>query len=187
MKSEWYDFTENENRKKIESEFSKDLTVIANTPGPTGHLIIGINEKTGDLKNSPFSDSGLRDISDLHKIIVKCVDRQFDFEYSEINYEEDSQPVIIGIFIIPPSIDDLKNRLKKRRTESEKQISIRVNNAIKELKQYNQYDYIVVNDSVNNSCKYFESILRAELCKRKRSSTKITKILEGGVSDNSFR
>jgi hypothetical protein len=105
LKSEWYNFLDRDNKKQVESEFLKDLTAIANTAGPTGYLIIGINEKSGELKNSPFSECGLQDVSAMQKLVVKSVNKPIDFEYLELNISEDSKSFIIGVFIIPPSLE----------------------------------------------------------------------------------
>jgi hypothetical protein len=105
LKSEWYNFLDSENKKQTESEFLKDLIAIANTAGPTGYLIIGINEKSGELKNSPFSECGVQDISYLQKLVVKSVDRPVDFEYMELNIADETKSFFIGVFIIPPSLD----------------------------------------------------------------------------------
>lgn len=104
LKSCWYNFSYKENRKKIESEFLKDLAAIANTPGPTGYLIVGINEKNGEIINSPFNKCGLNDISELYKLVVKSVDKPVDFELKEIPYQFEENKYIISILIIPPSL-----------------------------------------------------------------------------------
>nr|MDE5553487.1 guanylate kinase [Malacoplasma sp.] len=51
----------------------------------------------------------------------------------------------ISIFIIPPSIKELKKRLQKRNTENRKKIRVRIKRAKKEMKLMNEYDYIVLN------------------------------------------
>ena len=51
-----------------------------------------------------------------------------------------------AIFIIPPSIDELEARLRKRGTETEEVIKMRVENARKEVLRKNDYDYCIVND-----------------------------------------
>ena len=105
LKSEWYNFLDRDNKKQNESEFLKDLAAIANTPGPTGYLIIGINEKNGELKDSPLSKCGVQDISLLQKLVVKSIDRPIDFEYVELPIKDNSNKFIVGVFIIPPSLD----------------------------------------------------------------------------------
>lgn len=74
----------------------------------------------------------------------------------------------VFVFIVPPSIDELRNRLKKRGTDSDYQISIRLNNAINELRDYSIYDYVIVNKDFNEAVEDFKAIIRAELCKGKR-------------------
>jgi len=54
-------------------------------------------------------------------------------------------PQAITIFVIPPSMEDLKMRLKKRRTESSDELSLRMKTAEEEMKQLPQFDYTVVN------------------------------------------
>ena len=55
----------------------------------------------------------------------------------------------ISIFIQPPSIDHLKERLKKRNTESDKSLNIRMEKSIKEMKYIKKFDEIIVNDNLN--------------------------------------
>ncbi len=74
----------------------------------------------------------------------------------------------VSIFIIPPSFDVLKARLMNRRTESEEQIRFRLENAVKELKEYKKYDYIIINDSLDETCLEFKAIIRAEMCRRNK-------------------
>lgn len=68
----------------------------------------------------------------------------------------------IYIFIIAPSIKDLRDRLYNRRTESEEKINIRLMNAKKEVAYYKDYDYIIVNRDIVSSYKELESIYIAE-------------------------
>lgn len=89
----------------------------------------------------------------------------------------------IFIFIIPPSIDELRKRLNERGSDSKEQIEIRIRNAIGELKEYRVYDYIVINESIEKTVEDFESILRVEDYRSARNSLRIQKILEG-YSDN---
>lgn len=71
------------------------------------------------------------------------------------------------IFILPPSVDELRRRLEGRKTESADVIQKRMDTAKKELPYAEKYDYAVVNDVVENAVFYIESILNAERCKNK--------------------
>jgi guanylate kinase len=78
----------------------------------------------------------------------------------------------VFIFIVPPSLDILKKRLINRGTDTEDVINIRIQNAKKELKKLNNYDYVIINNKLEESLLDFKSIIRAELCKTKAASIK---------------
>ena len=56
-------------------------------------------------------------------------------------------PDSIGVFIMPPDIDELYNRLKNRNTEDEETIRVRLETAEQEIKENDIYDYIIVNEN----------------------------------------
>ncbi len=64
------------------------------------------------------------------------------------------------IFLAPPSIEHLKERLKKRNTEDEASFNKRIESAKDELKARSKYDYIVVNDSVSKAAAEVKEILK---------------------------
>ncbi len=84
----------------------------------------------------------------------------------------------IFIFIAPPTIDALYNRLKSRGTESEELIQSRIEKAKRELGLAYKYDYIVVNDTVDNAADRIMAIIRAEHAKTERSIHKYKEMLE---------
>ena len=88
----------------------------------------------------------------------------------------------VFIFIAPPSIDALYKRLKKRGTDSEEMIKERIEKAQKEIKLAYKYDYIVVNDSVENAADRIMAIIRAEHAKTERTIHKYRRMLEGKES-----
>ena len=69
------------------------------------------------------------------------------------------------IFILPPSFEELKRRLTDRQTESAEVIKKRLDTAKSELPYAEKYDYVVVNDSVENAIHNIDSIINAERCK----------------------
>jgi guanylate kinase len=86
----------------------------------------------------------------------------------DVQGAEKLKKILIGaafIFIIPPSMEILSRRLRNRGTDTEEQINIRIQNALKELKKANNYDYIIINNKIEESILDFKAILRAELCK----------------------
>jgi guanylate kinase len=72
------------------------------------------------------------------------------------------------IFILPPSLEVLKGRLQSRGGDAEEAIAARLQNAQKELDQMACYDYIVVNEEIEEATREVASIIIAERCKAAR-------------------
>lgn len=85
----------------------------------------------------------------------------------------------ILVFIIPPSIDELKKRLIDRNTETPQKIMDRLDRAKDEVKLIYNYDYIVVNDDVEMAIKKIEKIVEAESLRSARNKLMIKKIIGG--------
>jgi len=84
-------------------------------------------------------------------------------------------PEAVLIFIVPPSPDDLKKRLEVRGTESPERVRMRLDAAPGEVKRALRYDYIVVNDRLDDAVAGIIAILDAERLK----SGRMKPILEG--------
>lgn len=102
----------------------------------------------------------------------------FDVDIQGTKILKKSLPNAVYIFIVPPSREELEKRLRNRRTDSEEQIQIRLKNALKEFRAYRLYDYLVVNDNVDNAIKNIQAIVTSELCRKKRQLTIMQSILE---------
>lgn len=74
----------------------------------------------------------------------------------------------VFIFLIPPTMDELKSRLVKRDTETEDEIETRYRNAFRELDFVGEYDYFVINDVIDNAVRDIETIIAAEKLRVKR-------------------
>ncbi|EII6321336.1 guanylate kinase [Staphylococcus pseudintermedius] len=86
-------------------------------------------------------------------------------------------PDALFIFLAPPSLDHLTERLIGRGTESKEKIESRVKEAKKEVEMMNFYDYVVVNDEVDLAKDRIQSIVEAEHLKRERIEAKYRKML----------
>ena len=87
-------------------------------------------------------------------------------------------PEGVLIFLAPPSLDELYSRLVGRGRESKELIDVRFNEAKNEMNRAPQYDYIVVNDTVESAVKKIESIIMAEKCLVSRNSDIIKDIVK---------
>ena len=81
-------------------------------------------------------------------------------------------PEGIYIFLLPPSLEELKRRIEGRGTETPESLSRRLKNAVAEIKIGTEYDYVVVNDTINNAVAQIKSIIAAERCKVARNAEK---------------
>jgi guanylate kinase len=91
------------------------------------------------------------------------------------NYSE-----AVFIFLLPPTMEELKNRIVKRGTESEEDINRRFENAFKELDFVGKYDYFVVNDKLEDAVSDIEAIIKAETLRVKRHSDIKNKVISQG-------
>lgn len=84
----------------------------------------------------------------------------------------------VFIFLVPPSKDALINRLKTRGTESQAELDERIAKAESEYLLAYKYDYIVVNDEVNNAADRIMAIIRAEHARTERTIHKYVELME---------
>lgn len=78
-------------------------------------------------------------------------------------------PDAVLIFIAPPSMTQLKERLIGRHTETPEQIERRFSTAFKELERAHEYDYVVVNSVIDTAVSRVEQIIQAERCRCSRN------------------
>lgn len=82
------------------------------------------------------------------------------------------------IFLVPPSLEELKNRITTRGTETEEVINRRMSVAKKEIDYMSLYDYVVENDKIENAVQKINAIVIAEHLRRERVEPKYKKMLE---------
>lgn len=82
------------------------------------------------------------------------------------------------IFLAPPSLSELENRIVNRGTDTEEVIQRRMKVAKEEIELMSLYDYVVENDSVEKACEKVNCIIVAEHCRRERVEARYKKMLE---------
>jgi guanylate kinase len=87
-------------------------------------------------------------------------------------------PAAVSIFIMPPSFEVLKARLTSRATENNEDLELRLRNSHDEIKQYEKFDYIVVNDHVAAAARKLAAIILAERQHRDRQKEAVQGILD---------
>ena len=87
-------------------------------------------------------------------------------------------PEAVFVFIAPPSVAELRNRLEKRGTETPEVINQRVSEAAQEISCAYRYDYVVVNNILEDAVNDFISVIRAEELKTENQKNIIDEVLK---------
>lgn len=87
-------------------------------------------------------------------------------------------PEGVFVFILPPSVSELKKRLLKRGTEEISVIEKRVSEAVGEIKYSEKYDYVIVNDDLSKAVDDFKTVISAEKMRTKNSKEIIDEVLK---------
>ncbi len=88
-----------------------------------------------------------------------------DIEVQGARQVNEKMPDAVKVFIIPPSMDELKHRLESRGTDTARAIEARLIRARQEYKEADFYDYIIVNDNADKAAGELSAIMTAERCR----------------------
>ena len=97
---------------------------------------------------------------------------------------EKARDDVVKIFILPPSTKELDRRLKNRAQDSEDVVATRMKNSASEITHWAEYDYVLINQTLDHTMKQVLTILSAERLRRHRGAG-ISKFVEQLVSDSS--
>jgi len=101
--------------------------------------------------------------------LAKGRDILFDIDWQgTLQLLKTSRADMVTIFILPPSIRELRKRLERRAQDSKETIETRLKNARIEMEHWKEYDYVLVNEDLDQSCARVRSILAAARQKRDR-------------------
>lgn len=96
----------------------------------------------------------------------------FDIDYQgTLQLYENCRDDMVTVFILPPSIPELRARLERRAQDSVGTIEKRLRNARKEMEHYAEYDYVLVNEDLEQSVQMVRSILASARLQRSRQTT----------------
>ncbi len=127
-------------------------------------------EFVGNYYGTPL-DIIEKQLSDGHEVVL-------EIEVQGAMQVRQKMKDAVFIFIAPPTMQTLKNRLNRRGTEPPEVIQERYEKACREVELAHMYDYIVVNDTVENAADKIMAIIRAEHAKTRRTITEYMKMVE---------
>lgn len=89
-----------------------------------------------------------------------------------------SVPDVVKVFVFPPSYGELQRRLVARRQDSEQAIALRMRNAVSEMREYGEFDYVIINDRLEDATRALASIVAAARMRPIRMRAPVQAILE---------
>ena len=119
------------------------------------YYFISENEFKKRIKNNDFLEYNIYGTgkyygtpkSTVLKYLKKGYDVILEIDINGYKQIKKNYPSSVGVFIMPPDIKELYNRLKNRNTETEEVIKVRLQTAKREIKERNIYDYVIVNEN----------------------------------------
>ena len=114
------------------------------------------------------------------KYLEEGSDVILEIEMQGARQVKEMYPEAVLIFVLPPSLEELRNRLTTRGTETEEQVNERLSTSLEEIKQVKDYNYFIFNENnkTTESAKIIEDIIVAEKNKASRYEKPIIKKFE---------
>ena len=115
-------------------------------------------------------------LSEVEPRLEKGINVILEIEVQGAMRVRETRPDALLIFVLPPSIAELRRRLNKRGTEEQDVIEKRIAQAKEEIEYAPKYDYVIVNDALEDAVDDFFSIIRAEELKAAKSGELINEV-----------
>ena len=174
--------------KEIDNEFSVSMTTRPAREGEVhgkDYYFVSEEEFLANVERGNFLEHA-RVFDNLYgtpkdmvmKQLVKGRNIILDIDVQGALQVKKAMPEAIMIFLLPPSLDELRRRLEGRATDSQDVIEKRLGQALNEIKLIGEYDYYVVNDDIEKAVSEVKSIMTAEKCRVPDKATEIIKKYE---------
>jgi guanylate kinase len=170
-------------RNLLESDSSLELSVSVTTRPRRGSEIEGVHYHFCSMREfERLRDSdALLEWAEVHGncyatprepaeiALAQGRDMLFDIDWQGAQQLKEKMRVdIVSIFILPPSMKELKARLKRRAEDQEAVIETRLKNARNEIEHWKEYDFVIVNDDLDRAFAEVRGIVTAERLRRDR-------------------
>lgn len=170
-------------RNLLESDHGFELSVSVTTRPRRGSEIEGVHYHFRDQREFEFlrDNDELLEWAEVHgnfyatprkpaeKAMAEGRDMLFDIDWQgAVQLKEKMRGDIVSIFILPPSMGELKTRLQRRAEDAPAVIERRLANAKLEIEHWREYDYVVINDDLDRAFSEVRAIVTAERLRRDR-------------------
>jgi guanylate kinase len=109
-----------------------------------------------------------------------CRGMIFDIDYQGARQIRAKQPDVVGVFILPPSMEELQRRLRGRASETEDVVRRRFDVSKREIEHYGFFDYLIVNDTIDDAFDQLSGIVLGERARRWRRADLAEALLRSG-------
>ncbi|CAM2970794.1 guanylate kinase [Legionella worsleiensis] len=116
-------------------------------------------------------------VAQITRRLQQGIDIVLDIDWQGAQQIRHTFPDAVSIFIVPPSLEELKNRLMNRRQDNDEVISERMIKAQDELSHYPEFDYLIVNDTFEHAAMDLRTIVMADRLRIERQVNKQSKLL----------
>ncbi len=137
----------------------------------------GLIERGAFLEWAPVHDNLYGTSCAEIEASADCPCLLFDVDYQGARQIKAARPDAVGVFILPPSMAVLEQRLRGRASEDEATVQLRFKNAREEIAHYGLFDYVLENDSIDHAEQSLAGIYLAELCRRSRAAWRAERLL----------
>jgi guanylate kinase len=170
-------------RNLLEKDSSFELSVSVTTRPRRGSEIEGVHYHFRTMREFEIlrDSDALLEWAEVHgncyatprepaeKAMAEGRDMLFDIDWQGAKQlKEKMRGDIVSIFILPPSMGELKARLKRRAEDQDAVIETRLKNARDEIEHWGEYDYVVINEDLNRAFAEVRAIVAAERLRRDR-------------------
>lgn len=111
--------------------------------------------KVHDYYYGTIRDEVLKSLRNNKDVIV-------DIDVQGTKSVKEKMDNVVSIFVLPPNLEEASRRIKERGVDNNKSIKNRISNAEEEIKEIHNFDYVVVNDDLNECARIIQSIIIAE-------------------------
>ena len=107
-------------------------------------------------------------LSDVRQVLDRGEDIFLEIDVQGALQVKKKMPQAVTLFVVPPSLEVLEQRLRNRNTETEEELQLRLRNAIQELQLRDRYEFVVVNDAVEDAARELSAFVEKRRCETLR-------------------
>ncbi|THB71627.1 MAG: guanylate kinase [Gammaproteobacteria bacterium] len=117
--------------------------------------------------------------SGVLKKIDLGIDVVLEIDWQGARQVREAIPDAVSVYILPPSVEELENRLRGRGQDSDETIQRRMRDAFSEISHYNEYDYVIINDQFEVALEELRIVMLAQRLRLDRQLEKLDVLLSG--------